>query len=150
MMVESPNECGRARRERGNFITKQPPKGVKDDYDSENTWISGGLTSSSRKQRRGEGRGEGERWRKNESSSEVDVGVGGAKSKIENRRGHECSAEDFSASVREIIVVGTEVIVIVGHHSARACISMPGCNFDSRAYIGFLGVIIKARGGTTS
>ena len=29
------------------FITRQPPKGEKDDYDSENSWISDGLPSSS-------------------------------------------------------------------------------------------------------
>jgi len=30
------------------FIIRQPPKGEKDDYDSENSWISDGLPSSSR------------------------------------------------------------------------------------------------------
>jgi len=29
------------------FIIRQPPKGEKDDYDSENSWISDGLPSSS-------------------------------------------------------------------------------------------------------
>jgi len=29
------------------FIIRQPPKGGKDDYDSENSWISDGLHSSS-------------------------------------------------------------------------------------------------------
>jgi len=42
----------------------------------------------------------------------------------EKRRGYECGAEDFSESVREITVVGIVVIVIVGHHGARACIGM--------------------------
>ena len=31
----------------GKFIIRQPPKGEKDDYDSENSWISDGLPSSS-------------------------------------------------------------------------------------------------------
>jgi len=31
------------------FIIRQPPKGEKDDYDSENSWISDGLPSSSLK-----------------------------------------------------------------------------------------------------
>ena len=30
------------------FITRQPPMGEKDDYDSENSWISGELPSSKR------------------------------------------------------------------------------------------------------
>ena len=38
------------------FIIRQPPKGEKDDYDSENSWISDGLSSSSRRRRRGDGR----------------------------------------------------------------------------------------------
>jgi len=38
-------------------MTRPPPKGGRDDYDSENSWISGGLPSSSRRRRRGEGRG---------------------------------------------------------------------------------------------
>jgi len=42
--------------ERGIFITRQPPKGEKDDYDIENSWISGGLPGSSRRRRRGEWR----------------------------------------------------------------------------------------------
>jgi len=45
------------RRERGKLMTRPPPKGGRDDYDSENSWISGGLPSSSRRRRRGEGRG---------------------------------------------------------------------------------------------
>ena len=47
-------------REREKFIIRQPPMGEKDDYDSENSWISDGLPSSSRRRRRGDGRGEGE------------------------------------------------------------------------------------------
>jgi len=42
--------------EREKFITRQPPIGEKD---SENSWISEGLPSSSRRRTRGEGRGEG-------------------------------------------------------------------------------------------
>jgi len=40
------------------FIIRQPPIGEKDDYDSENSWISDGLPSSSRRRRRGGGRWE--------------------------------------------------------------------------------------------
>jgi len=39
------------RGEREKFITRQPPIGEKDDYDSENSWISDGLPSSSRRRR---------------------------------------------------------------------------------------------------
>jgi len=38
-------------REIEKFI-KQPPMGEKDDYDSENSWISDGLPISSRRRRR--------------------------------------------------------------------------------------------------
>ena len=44
-------------REIEKFIIRQPPIGEKDDHDSENSWISDGLPSSSRRRRRGEGRG---------------------------------------------------------------------------------------------
>jgi len=76
------------RREREKFITRQPPIWEKDDYDSENSWISEGLPSSSRRWIRGEGRGEGGSGREKASASEVDVGVDGAKSetKVERRR----------------------------------------------------------------
>jgi len=53
--------CG----EREKFIIRQPPIKEKDDYDSENFWISDGLPSSSRRKRRGDGRGEGWEWRAN-------------------------------------------------------------------------------------
>jgi len=45
------------------FIIRQPPTGEKDDYDSENSWISDGLPSSSRRRRRGDGRWEVGEWR---------------------------------------------------------------------------------------
>ena len=45
------------------FIIRQPPMGEKDDYDSENSWISDGLPSSSRRRRRGVGRWEVGEWR---------------------------------------------------------------------------------------
>jgi len=45
------------------FIIRQPPMGEKDDYDSENSWISDGLPSSSRRRRRGGGRWEVGEWR---------------------------------------------------------------------------------------
>jgi len=50
-------------REIEKFIIRQPPIVEKDDYDSENSWISDGLPSSSRSRRRGDGRGEGGEWR---------------------------------------------------------------------------------------
>jgi len=49
--------------EREKFIIRQPPIGGKDDYNSENSWISDGLPSSSRRRRKGDGRGEGGEWR---------------------------------------------------------------------------------------
>jgi len=50
--------------ERGieKFI-RQPPIGEKDDYGSENSWISDGLPSSNRRRRRGGGRWEVGEWR---------------------------------------------------------------------------------------
>jgi len=51
------------RRERYKFIIRQPPIGEKDDYDSENFWISDGLPSSSRRRRKGDGRWEVAEWR---------------------------------------------------------------------------------------
>jgi len=45
------------------FIIRQPPIGEKDDYDSENFWISDRLPSSSRRRRRGDGRWEVGKWR---------------------------------------------------------------------------------------
>jgi len=50
-------------KEREKFIIRQPPIGEKDDYDGENSWISDGLPSSSRRRRRGDGRGKGGEWR---------------------------------------------------------------------------------------
>ena len=51
------------KREIEKFIIKQPPKGEKDDYDSENSWISDGLPSSSRRRRRWHGRWKVWEWR---------------------------------------------------------------------------------------
>ena len=45
------------------FIIRQQPIGEKDEYDSENSWISDGLPSSSRRRRRGGGRWEVGEWR---------------------------------------------------------------------------------------
>ena len=72
---------------------RQPPIGGKDDDDSENSWISDGLPSSSRRRRRGEGRGKGGEWRGKWSAVEVDVEVDGAKKeiKVKRRRGPERS-----------------------------------------------------------
>ena len=50
-------------REIEKFIIRQPPIGEKDDYDSENSWISDGLPSSSRRKRRGVERWEVGEWR---------------------------------------------------------------------------------------
>ena len=50
-------------REIEKFIIRQPPMGEKDDYDSENSWISDGLPNSSRRIRRGGGRWEVGEWR---------------------------------------------------------------------------------------
>jgi len=72
--------------EREQFITRQPLIVEKDDYDSENSYISDGLPSSSRRRRRGEGRGEGGEWREKWSASEVNIGVDGAKSEIKVER----------------------------------------------------------------
>jgi len=57
---ESQEEC---QWEIEKFIIRQPPIGEKDDYDSENSWISDGLPSSSRRRRRGGGRWEVGEWR---------------------------------------------------------------------------------------
>ena len=56
-------------REIEKFITRQPPTGEKDDYDSENSWISDGLPSNSRRRRRGGGRWEVGEWREKRSAS---------------------------------------------------------------------------------
>ena len=45
------------------FIIRQPPIGEEDEYDSENSWISDGLPSSSRRSRRGDGRWEVGEWK---------------------------------------------------------------------------------------
>ena len=68
--------------ERQKFTTRQSPIGGKDDYDSEDSWISDGLPSSSRTRRRGEERGHGGEWRQKWNASGVDVGVDSAKSEI--------------------------------------------------------------------
>jgi len=55
--------CGLSKeREIGKFIIRQQPICEKDD-DSENSWISDGLPSSSRRRRRGDGRWEVGEWR---------------------------------------------------------------------------------------
>jgi len=65
--------CLHPDREREKFIIRQPPIGGKDDYHSENSWISDGLPSSSRRRRRSKGRGEGGEWRKKRSASGFDL-----------------------------------------------------------------------------
>ena len=42
----------KTRREREKFITRQPPKWGKDNYNSANSWISGGLPGSGRREER--------------------------------------------------------------------------------------------------
>ena len=64
------------------FIIRQPPTGEKDDCGSENSWISDGLPSSSRRRRRGDGRWEVGEWREKWSASEINVDVDGTKSQI--------------------------------------------------------------------
>jgi len=66
-------------RDREKFIIRQPPIGGKDDYDSENPYISDGRPSSSKRRRAGKGRGEGGGWREKGCAMEVDVGVDGAR-----------------------------------------------------------------------
>jgi len=56
------------------------------DYDSQNSWISEGLPSSSRRRSTGKGRGERGRGVEKVSASEVDVGVDSAKSEIKVER----------------------------------------------------------------
>jgi len=82
----------------------------------------------------GEVRGGG-RWEKR-----LPLGVDGAKSKIkvQSRRGHEWSAEDFSDSVREITVSSIVIIVTVSRHSTHVDIFMSDCNVDICACIGLL------------
>ena len=72
--------------EREKFIIRQPPIGEKDDYDCENSQISEGLHSTSRRKSRGEGRGKGGRGKEKTSASQVNVGVDGAKSEIKVAR----------------------------------------------------------------
>ena len=88
---------------RETLITRQPLKGENDDYDSENFWITGGLPSI-------EGGGDGHWWR--EKGGVINSGVNSAKSviKVESRRGHVSSTNDFSESVREITVITIVVI----------------------------------------
>jgi len=54
-------------------------------------------------------------------------------------------SKDFSMSVREIIIVGIDVIV--SHQIALADISLPGCNVDSRTHVGLLVGIITVKEG---
>ena len=69
-------------------------------------------------------------WREQGSAIEVNVGVDRAKSeiKVENRRDHEWSAEDFSEVSGKFTIVGTLSSLASPHV----------CNVDIRAYICFL------------
>ena len=71
----SDQRCADNRRFNQKFITRQPPKGEKDDYDSGKS-----------RRRRGEGRGEGREKREKMSASEVDVGFDGARNKTQVER----------------------------------------------------------------
>ena len=84
-------------REREKFFVRQPPIGEKDDYDSENSWISDGFPNSSRRRRRGEGRGEGDEWRENWRAIGVDVGVDYAKSEIKVERQPVGDKDDYDS-----------------------------------------------------
>jgi len=94
----------RKKERKRNVYYKTATIGEKDDFDSENSWITEGLPSSSRRRSKGEGRRRGTRRREKVSASEVDLGVDGAKSeiKVERRLVPERSAEDFAESVIEI------------------------------------------------
>jgi len=59
MIVKTPG----SQREIEKFIIREPPMEEKDDYDSENSWISDGFPNSSRRRRRGGGRWEVGEWR---------------------------------------------------------------------------------------
>jgi len=122
-------------REREKFIIRQPPIGEKDDYDSENSWISDGLPSSSRRRRRVEMRGEGGESREKWSASGVNVAVDSAKSEIKVERRYDLrrSAKDFAESVIKITVIGI-VVVVNGHHNARTDIVMPVRRRHSREH----------------
>jgi len=62
----------------------------KDDYDSENSWISEGLPSSSGRRCREERRGGRGREGEKASASEVDVGVDSANSESEIKVERRC------------------------------------------------------------
>jgi len=80
-VTKTHQHCSRKQRERKVYYKTSTNRG-KNDYDSENSWISEGLPRSSRRRNRGKGRGEGGRKKEKTSASEVDVGVDGAKSEI--------------------------------------------------------------------
>ena len=76
----------------------------KDDYDSENSWISDGLPSSSRRRRRGGGRWEVGEWREKRSASAIDVDVDGTKS--QTKVGRSCAESHCIFSVELFAVPG--------------------------------------------
>jgi len=81
--------------ERERCISRQPPNGGNEDYDGENSRISGGLPSSRRRRRWGGERGNGREWRDNGGAIKVDGGNDGAFIKVENRWGYGRNAENF-------------------------------------------------------
>jgi len=95
------------------FIIRQPPMGEKDDYDSENSWISDGLPSSTRRRRRGGGRWEsGERNEVQARSMLTSTAP-----KARSRSGAVATLDEvarISLSVIEIAVIAIAVVV-VGH-----------------------------------
>jgi len=129
-------------------MIRQPPIGEKDDYDSENSWISRGLPSNSRRRRRGDGRGE--------------LGSG-ERSEVQARLTLTSTAPTVRSSLREVATLDEAprisqrasstircgiVIIDMGHHSAITDIGMPVHSGGIRAYISFLVDAVKARGGT--
>ena len=81
------NIDGQFAREKEKSLLQDNYQGEKDDFDSENSWISGGLPNSSRRERRGEGRGESGQ-RRSASEREGDLVRGDAK--ISHRLGLLC------------------------------------------------------------
>jgi len=74
-------------------------RGEKDNCGSENSWISGGLPSISRRRRRGEKKGEGESGQRREVQSKSTLeSTAKSESEIKSRRGY--SAKNISKSVK--------------------------------------------------
>ena len=68
------------------FITRKPPIGEQDDYDSENSRILDELPSSSKRRRRDDGRGGGGEGRLRSRVQARSTIVGGTKGEIKVKR----------------------------------------------------------------